>query len=116
VQEKQAKFLIMVNLPDEETYVLDAYPTAKQLYDTLQDEHAGSTPVRKAGLMHKLVPVSPQRGKLGEFLHRAVQLRSEMISAKAAGNLMISCFFPNHNSRHRPTPRLGNSTASSQIA
>jgi hypothetical protein len=93
--KKQAKFILAANLPDDDTYMLDAVPapTAKQLYDKLTAEYAGTTYVRKAELLQKLINLRPQHEKLSEYLTRALQLRAELTSAKCGDEELISAMF-----------------------
>jgi hypothetical protein len=93
--KRQAKFLIAANLPDDDTHLLDATPapTAKQLYDKLTAEYAGTTYVRKAELLQRLIYMRPQHEKLAEFLTRAIQLRAEMASAKCCDEELTSAMF-----------------------
>jgi transposase InsO family protein len=94
-EKRQAKFLLAANLPDDETHLLDATPTpsAKDLYDKVTAEYAGTTYVRKAELLQKLINMRPNHEKLSEYLTRAIQLRAEMISAKCGDEELYSAMF-----------------------
>ena len=94
-QKRQAKFIIAANLPDDETHLLDSTPptTAKQLYDKITAEYAGSTYLRKPELLQRLIYMRPQHEKLSDYLSRAIQLRAEMISAECGDEELISAMF-----------------------
>jgi hypothetical protein len=84
-EKQQAKFLLAANLPDDETHLLDATPppSAKDLYDKVTAQYAGTTYVPKAELLQNLKPMNMRHHheKLSEYLTRAIQLCAEMISA-----------------------------------
>jgi hypothetical protein len=93
--KRQAKFLIAANLPDDHTHLLDATPapSAKELYDKLTARYAGTTYVRNAELLQRLIYMRPLHEKLAEFLTRAIQLRAEMASAKCCDEELMSAMF-----------------------
>jgi hypothetical protein len=70
-------FKIQASSADDDTNLLDASPapTAKQLYDKVSPEYAGTTYIRKAEVLQRLIYMRPQHEKFAEFLTRAIQLQ-----------------------------------------
>jgi hypothetical protein len=70
-------FEIQASSADDDTNLLDASPapTVKQLYDKLSPEYAGTTYIRKAEVLQRLIYMRPQHEKVAEFLTRAIQLQ-----------------------------------------
>jgi GAG-pre-integrase domain len=93
VEKRHAKFLLTVNLPDEETHLLDANPTAKELWDKLLSDYAGTSYIRQAELYQRLLELRPKREKLSAFLQRSLQLRAELVGAGIQDEVLISAFF-----------------------
>jgi hypothetical protein len=91
--QAQAQWLISVNLPDDETYLLDLYDTPKKIWDKRQSDYAGKSYVRKAELYQRLAALQPNHEKLSEYLQRACILRTEMQSAGIADEVLLSAFF-----------------------
>lgn len=91
--KRHAKFLITCNLPDNETYLLDANPTAKELFEKLQGIYAGSSYIRKAELYQRLLELRPKREKLSDFLQRSLELRAQLVGAGISDEVLFSSFF-----------------------
>jgi gag-polypeptide of LTR copia-type len=93
---RQAKFILTVNLPDDQCYLLDTCATAKALWAHLQAEYAGKTFVRKAELIQRIVTeVPPQSETLLDYTSRLLRLRAECISGGVDDDVLFSATFLN---------------------
>ena len=76
--EKQAYFILSMNLQMGLFHVTDACTTAKALYDHLQKDYAGKTFVRKAELLQRIIrELPPANESLEAYMSRAMRLRSD---------------------------------------
>jgi transposase InsO family protein len=92
--QRQAKFILTANLPDDESYLLDLHTTAKELWDKLQADYAGTSFIRKAELYQRITHELPPRNEtLHAYLTRSLQLRADARSAGVTDDdLMSACF------------------------
>jgi hypothetical protein len=92
--ERQAKFLNSVNFPDEESYLLDSHPTAKQLWEKLRADYARWSFIRTAELIQCITHERPPKNEtLSTFLQRTMQLRAACRSAGVDDDVLLSACY-----------------------